>query len=134
MKLDIQYKFSCACSVCSDPNLEAAKVLDRMIELDDAIMDLGSTGNVSQATRKGKALLALYGKYGITSWSYYRTYYDLIQVAITKRRTFKEGVNFLKKSYQAVLDFTGDEKDPIVEAKKSLMLSPQSHRNYLILE
>jgi SET domain/MYND finger len=106
-KLGLNYNFTCRCSVCNNPDLEAE--LERMKELDDAILSLGSAGNVELAMRKGKALIKLYDRHGISSWIYQRTYYDLYQVAITKRKTWSQGVKFINKAYDSALAFTSDE-------------------------
>lgn len=129
--LRINYKFTCRCSVCTNPDLEAE--LERMRELDDAILSLGSQGKVELAMQKGKALIKLYDKIGISSWLYQRTYYDLYQVAITKRNSYKEGINFINKAYESALAFTSDEQNETVVRTKSFVTAPSSHRNHLLL-
>lgn len=130
--LQMNYKFACRCSVCTNPDLAAE--LERMKDLDDAILSLGSHGRVEHAMQKGKALIKLYDKHGMSSWLYQRTYYDLYQVAITKRKTYSQGVKFIKKSYEAALAFTSDPQYCSVVQMKGFANSPSSHRNYMLLD
>jgi hypothetical protein len=70
----------------------------------------------------------------MSSWLYQRTYYDLFQVAITKKKTVEEGRRFVRKAYDAVLAYTGDEQYPDVQRFEALAVAPQDHRNYLALD
>jgi hypothetical protein len=108
-------------------------MLMRLRELDKEIMQCGSMGQIDLAIRKGKALLQIYDKLNASSWLYQRTYYDMFQVAITKRKYLKDGLEYIRKAYEAVLAFTSDENNDCVRKMKSLVDSPSSHRNYLFL-
>jgi hypothetical protein len=130
-QLTRNYTFTCRCSVCTDPVLEAK--LSESRELDDAILRMGGDGRIDLAIRKGLRLIAIYDEIGASSWLYQRTYYDLFQVAITKRNYVKDGKKYIRKAYEAVLAYTQDESDPSVQQMKRFMQSPESHRNYLIL-
>jgi hypothetical protein len=132
MRLTLYYEFLCSCSVCTDPGLEAK--LSESRELDDAILRVGSTGQIDLAIRKGLRLIEIYDEIGECSWLYKRTYYDLFQVAITKKRYVKDGEKYIRKAYEAALAYTQDEHDPTVQRMKGLMQSPESHSSYLILE
>jgi hypothetical protein len=132
LRLRLGYGFMCQCQVCTNPTLEAE--MERMKELDDAILTLGSRGNPGLAIQKGKALLKLYDKHGISSWLYFRTYYDLYQVAITNRKTWTQGIRFIKKAYETSLAFTKDAHNPSVLQMKGYMDAPASHRNYMALD
>jgi hypothetical protein len=130
--LQCNYGFVCHCAACTtNPEIEA--MLMRSRELDKEIMQCGSMGQIDLAIRKGKALLQIYDKLNASSWLYYRTYYDLFQVAITKRKYLKDGLQYIRKAYEAVLAFTSDENNEQVRKMKLIVDSPSSHRNYLLL-
>jgi len=107
------YSFNCNCSVCNDPTLE--RKLNRAHELDERILQLASSGNVEAAMRNGRALLQIYNELSFSSWLYQRSYYDLFQVAITKKRTVSEGRKYIRLAYEAVLAYTSDDQHPEVK-------------------
>jgi hypothetical protein len=113
------------------PEIEA--MLMRSRELDKEIMQCGSMGQIDLAIRKGKALLQIYDKLNESSWRYQRIYYDLFQVAITKKKYLKDGLEYIRKAHEVALAFTSDKDNEWVSQMKSLVDSPSSHRNYLLL-
>jgi hypothetical protein len=125
------YQFVCKCPVCTSPELETK--LDRAEQLDSAILDLGSLTKIEAALEKGKALIAIYDELGMSSWCYQRTYHDLFQVAITKKRYCKDGERFIRLAYEANLAYTKDEQHPTVIRFKDLIARPENHQNYLAL-
>jgi hypothetical protein len=128
----VNYGFVCHCAACTtSPEIEA--MLMRSKELDEAILQCGSRGQIDLAIRKGKALLQIYDKLNESSWLYQRTYYDMFQVAITKRKYLKDGLEYIRKSHEAALAFTSDSENESVRKMKSFVDSPSSHRNYLSL-
>lgn len=129
--LQQHYKFNCTCPTCQDKDAEAE--LDRMQELDHSILELGSMGRVEQAIRKGQLLLQLYDKYNASSQSYHRTYYDMFQVAVTKRSTLKDAKLYIRKAHEAVSSYVSDDQEESVVKMKGFVDSPESHRNYLLL-
>lgn len=131
LRLRKVYKFTCCCTLCQDPDLEAKVAM--AAQLDASILDLAAVGRIEQALLKGKALLALRDELQMSSWLYYRTFYDLFQVCITKKRFMKQGIQFIRKAYETVLAYCGDENLPEVRQMKEYMDSPSRHRNYLIL-
>ena len=131
-KLSLTYRFICNCNACTNPDIESE--LEKLQSLDDAILQFGSMGRVDQALQKGKALLALYDRYQMSSWMYFRTYYDLYQVAITKRKTMKQGIRYIKLAYESAMTFTSDEENASVIMMKGYVDSPTSHRNYMVLD
>ena len=52
-----------------------------------------------------------------------------VQVAITKRKTLKEGRYFIKKAYEHGSVFYADGDEHVNKFKK-YMLNPEEHRNY----
>jgi hypothetical protein len=97
-------------------------------------MQCGSMGQIDLVIRKGKALLQMYDKLNVSSWLYQRTYYyDMFQVAITKRKYLKDGLEYIRKAHEAALAFTSDKGNEFVRQMKSFVDSPSSHRNYLLL-
>ena len=126
------YDFQCNCIACTDSDLEVK--LASLRDLDASIMDLGSRGNIEAAMRKGRKLIQVYDELRFSSWLYQRTYYDLFQVAITKRKFLSEGIKYIKLAYAAVRTYTGDDLHPDVERMKFLSENPSSHRNYLLCD
>jgi hypothetical protein len=131
MKLSLR-GFACSCLACQTPDV--ASKLDRMIQLDKNIMVLGSNGKIDASIWAGKALLKLYVEFQSSDMMYSRTYYDLFQVAITKRKTLKQGEVFIKKAYEHGLVFYGREEHDTVRKYKGYVLNPSSHRNYRAID
>ena len=129
--LSYPYLFQCRCSICTNEELE--QKLTRVKELDEAILSLGGMGKIEVAMRKGRALISIYEQMGMSSWLYQRTYYDLFQVAITKKKFHREALHFIRKAHEAILAYTKDENHPEAIWFLELLASPQSHRNYRIL-
>lgn len=115
-------------SALQNPSI-AAK-LDKQVELDKKIMNLGSQGKIEQAIQAGKALLRIHDELKGSDMEYARTYYDLYQVAITKQKTVKQGIGFIKEAHKCALRFYGREKSPQVQKFKQYAENPSSHRNY----
>ena len=120
--------FTCSCAACQNPDL-AAK-LDRVLELDDKIMNLGSYGKAEQAIQSGRSLLRLYDELKASDLLYTRTYYDLFQVAITKQKTVKQGIGFIKEAYKRGLNFYGREENEQVQTYKRYVNNPSLHPSY----
>ncbi|OEU08979.1 hypothetical protein FRACYDRAFT_249323 [Fragilariopsis cylindrus CCMP1102] len=131
MKLSLR-GFTCTCLACQ--TLDVASKLDRMIQLDRNIMVLGSNGHIDESLRAGKALLELYVEFQSSDMMYSRTYYDLFQLAITKRKTLKQGGFFIQKAYEHGLLFYGREENDSVRKYKKYVLNPSSHRNYRVID
>ena len=126
------YKFCCKCSLCTgNPELEAKFAKTK--ELDNSILEVGGSGKIEMAMRKGRALIAIYDELQFSTWLYQRTYYDLFQVAVTKKKYGKDARRFVKLAHDTVLTYTKDEQHPQVLRYKDLMEAPQNHRNYLVL-
>lgn len=69
--------------------------LDLRAAYDDQIMELGQMARVEAGMRVGKAMIKLYDDLGSSSLYYARTYCELYQLAITKRRMFKKAVWYI---------------------------------------
>ncbi|KAL7554806.1 hypothetical protein ACHAWF_018346 [Thalassiosira exigua] len=120
--------FQCTCIACK--NQAVANKLDRVLDLDKKIMDLGCRGKTEQAIRAGTALLKLYDDLQLSDFQRVRTYYDLFQVAITKQKTVREGQRFIQEGYKHALQFYGRETHPEVQKYKQYAQKPSLHRNY----
>jgi SET domain/MYND finger len=127
-----KYRFTCHCRVCTDPEVEAD--LEKMKNLDEAILRLGGLGQIEVALKKGQALLNRYDKHGMSSWCYHRTFYDMFQVAIIKRHTLAVGKKYIRRAYESALAFAHDESLESVAKMKRLLEAPSSHRNYRLLD
>jgi hypothetical protein len=55
-----------------------------------------------------------------SSWLYRRTYYDLFQVAITKKH-LRDGFECIRKGHEAALAFTSDEDNESVRKMRSFV-------------
>ena len=132
MRLRVSFGFHCNCTACSDTNVEAKLAILR--DLDASILNLGSRGEIEAAMRKGRRLIQIYDELCVSSWLYQRTYYDLFQVAITKRKFVSDGIKYIKLAYASALAHTGDDLHPTVESMKNFSQNPSSHRNYLLLQ
>lgn len=124
------YRFRCRCSACTVGEIDAD--LLNMARLDHEIFQAGSMGMVEVALKKGASLLKLCEKYDMSSLHYFRVYFDMFQMAVTKRKTLSLAKSHIRKAYKAALDFCHDEACGEVLQLKPLIDSPQLHRNYLM--
>jgi SET domain len=122
------YGFTCRCCVCLDPDLEAD--MYTMKELKDEVLHYGTRGMIDAALEKGKALVTLFDKRGMSSWDYYCAYYDLYQLTITRRQNLAEGIEYIRQAYESVLACTHDEAHDRVIKMKKYADAPTSHENY----
>ncbi|CAB9513577.1 lysine methyltransferase SMYD2 [Seminavis robusta] len=129
--LSYPFHFICRCDVCTNDELD--QKLARTKDLDRAILTLGAKGKIEVAMRKGRALLSLYEQLQQSTWLYQRTYYDLFQVAITKKKYYKDAMHFMEKAHEAALAYTQDPQHPQVLRLQELLISPETHRNYRII-
>ncbi|KAJ1458567.1 hypothetical protein M885DRAFT_561790 [Pelagophyceae sp. CCMP2097] len=130
-KLQFAWGFSCACAACNDAGLGAK--LDRVYDLDAAVARLGSTGNVAASLRAGRALVCLYDELRLPRRLYSRTFYDMFQIAISKRAHHRDAFKFIKlypalSHEHAQLYYGCDCQE--VRMKAKLVADPSSHRNY----
>lgn len=131
--LQKDYNFDCQCTICRGP-LELQESFDRIEVLDREILFHAQNARVDKALKCGKSLISLYDQFHQSSFRYYRTYYDLFQCAITTRRTFNDGVFFIKKAHEHSLAFFSDKENEQVKKMKKFADSPKLHRMYLALE
>uniref|UniRef100_A0A6A7G741 Uncharacterized protein n=1 Tax=Hirondellea gigas TaxID=1518452 RepID=A0A6A7G741_9CRUS len=126
-----KFDFSCGCLACTDPSI--GNLLLRAKELDQKIIQLGSSGNFAGSIRAGKSLLRIYDSLQSSPKMYLRTYYDMFQMAITKRSTLQDGIKYMKRAMQFALEFYGEQlkNDEIVTQYAKYLSHPSSHRNYL---
>ena len=120
--------FQCGCLACRTPDL-AAK-LDRALELDKKVAELTYHGRTEQAIRAGKNLLGLYDELQSSDRERVRTYYDLFQAAIAKKKTVAQGAKFIKEGHKCALRFYGREENEEVRKQARYASNPSLHRNY----
>ena len=82
--LKMAFGFDCACEVCTTAEL-SSRIL-ACLERDDQIFFLISMARMEQAMRVGMKQLAEYDAIGMPLINYERTYYDLFQAAIAKKK------------------------------------------------
>ena len=124
--------FKCDCLACRDPAIGAE--LGRAHQLDESILQLGSMGNAAQAIRAGELLIKIYDKFQESDRVYARTYYDLYQIAITKKSSVKLGSKYIRQAYTHALRFYGREEAEEVRKYKNFVDNPSSHRNYRVID
>jgi hypothetical protein len=127
-----KWRFSCECSVCRG-GVELARKLDLRASYDDQIMKLGQMGRVEEGMKVGEALIKLYDELGWSSLSYSRTYYDLYQLAITKRRTFKKAVWYIGMAQKHGLAFYNGYDSETTKKYSKFVSDPRAHRNFGVL-
>jgi hypothetical protein len=79
------------------------------------------------------ALIQIFDKLDMSTLHYQRTYFNLFQVVIAKKKYLKDGLVYIRKAHEAALAFTSDKDNDTVRMMKSYVDNPSSHRNYLIL-
>jgi hypothetical protein len=122
--------FDCRCQACQLP--EVSDKLDRIIELDKKIMNLGSVGKTEHAVRAGAALIKLYDEMKAPDIRYSRTHYDMFSMNITRKKTLQVGLAHLRKAHEHALRFYGWEENEVVREYSPLLSNPTSHPNYLL--
>ncbi len=124
--------FQCTCAACQNP--EIAAKLDRAVDLDRNILELGRWGKTEQAIRAGESLLKIHDEFQVSDRLYSRVYYDLYQIAITRKSTLKLGSRYIKQAYTHALRFYGRKEDETVMRMKHFMENPSAHRNYRCID
>jgi hypothetical protein len=124
--------FHCSCTACQNPKI--ADKLDRSLELDKKICELGSQGKTEQAIRAGESLIKLHDELKASDMQYSRVYYDLYQIAITRKKTVKLGTKYIREAYTHALLFYGREEDEQVKKFKHYVEHPSTHRNYRLID
>lgn len=133
------WKFVCQCSACETPAI--GEKLSQLDKLDTKLLRLGSTGHGSEAYAVGEMILAICDELrefcGIHCLRQReRTYYDMFQMAVMRKRTLSKARACLKSSLDNVILLYGGsipEARELIE-KRELVAHPERHRNYLLLE
>ena len=120
--------FRCTCLACRDPVVGAE--LDRELQLDQSILQLGLMGKVEEAIRAGELLIKIYDKLQASDKAYSRSYYDLYQIAIMKKSTVELGSKYIQQAYTHALRFYGREENESVRKFKHYLDNPSWHRNH----
>ena len=110
---------------------EAEKIKNKCFQLDKDIMDLAVHGQVEKALTKAKSLLKYEEENGYSWCSKKRTLYDAFQVAIMKKKTLKEGEEYIRKVCEIMHRILHPDSE---DCRKydTYAKTPSSHRNYLI--
>jgi hypothetical protein len=124
--------FQCSCTACQNPDI--ANKLDRSLELDKKIFELGSQGKTEQAIWAGESLIKLHNELNASDMEYSRVYYDLYQIAITRKKTVNLGMKYIQKAHTHALRFYGREEDEHVKKYKHFVEHPSAHRNYRLID
>jgi hypothetical protein len=105
----------------------------KMKALDRSVYDKLSSGNANDALTDVKKLLSLYGTTNLVDMNLQRTYYDAFQVCITKRKTLRQGLEYLKKSTNIMSFIVHPDSEDLIRFK-DLLVHPEHHRSHLLLE
>ena len=124
----------CDCRSCQDPDLD--RKLDQVAELDKKLMAFGSTAKFDRGLKCGALLIKLYDELQESPLIYARTYYDMFQLAVTRRATLAKAKHYIKLARDNRALFLGPagKTDDELLRFTSLVDAPQQHRNYLITE
>jgi hypothetical protein len=125
--LAAKWRFACDCLACTDSVV--GDKLDRINELDDEICHQVRQGKSDTAIRTGHKLLALYDELKMSDVLYQRTYYDMFQGAISRKRTYGQAVVLIEKARDHSLAFYGYEST-VVRKHQWLVAYPRFHRNF----
>jgi hypothetical protein len=121
----LNYGFECDCRVCRDTKLN--KKFESISLQDKAMWEAMNAQNFDKALVIGKKLIKLFDELECSQKMYARTYYDMFQVAILKKSTLQEGIDFIRKAYEYD-QFSAGGSD---EEYKIFMDNPRLHPNYL---
>jgi hypothetical protein len=130
MKKD--FKFDCACDLCSLPAEALQESDDRQIRiqlLDDAIGDAGRLmASPGSALADCRELLELYRSEAITDARMARVCYDAFQICVTHGDQARASV-FARMAYETRLYLEGQDS-PDTQKMKSFMANPADHMSY----
>lgn len=115
---------------CACKELVLLELVEEGRRLDRDIMARASNpGNINLVKR----LLQIHDEVR-TSWiSKNRTLYDGFQVAISRRRTLQQGMEWIKKSHEINVAMTCESSDES-EKSKQYLKNPRLHMGYLLLD
>lgn len=125
------YGFSCVCRACMQPELR--NKLAAIEEHEREIMSLAERREtVDAAVAKGYEQLELLQELQCSSRCLARVYYDLFQVAVSKRGNARVAAQLASLALQHRVAFVGEE-DEEAQRYKLFATRPQAHRNYGLL-
>jgi hypothetical protein len=130
--LQRKWGFECGCSGCSDAsNWSKLRLLQ---PLDERITLLGRCLYHELGLATCDELLQLYDELHASPLLYMRTYYDMFQIAITRRRTLPIAIEYAQKALEQVLLMFGEVEIKEVEKYRQLAREPTNHPAYLLAE
>jgi hypothetical protein len=130
--LRYSWDIHCQCEFCTD-GTQREKLI-RMHGLDKEIVAYGRTFQFDQAFRAGEELLRLYDEVQDGPFMYARTYYDLFQVAVTRRATLDQAQEYANRAYQEARLFLGDIDTATLCKYRTYAADITKHPAYLIAE
>ncbi len=125
--------FQCTCAACQNPEI-AAKLDRAIIDLDRNIQELMRCNKTEHAIRAGESLVKIYDEFQVPDRLYSRVYYDLFQIAITRKSTLKLVSRYIWQAYTHALRYYGREEDEEVMNVKHYMENPSAHFNYRYID
>ena len=128
MKWRIKCPADCVCK-----REEVRMLHQRMCEMTDDILRLGSSGREALAERKAVMLLKMQEDAQEAHVAIARTFYDAFQVTVVRRATMGKAKKYIQSAYDIHLEVLGPHA---VETKKmkGFLDHPSSHHNYLACE
>jgi hypothetical protein len=114
------YNFVCRCLACVDPEIEAD--LEKIKSLND---EINSFANPESATRKGKVLLTLYAKHGMSAAKYSDLYFRLFLACKAIRQALAAKL-YLQLAYEFALAFSHDESSESVMQLKAILADEEN--------
>jgi hypothetical protein len=128
----MNWNIDCQCEYCTDKALREKLV--KMHRLDKEIVEYGRSFQFDQAFRAGEELLRLYDEVQDGPFMYARTYYDLFQVAVTRRETLDKARVYIDSAYKEARLFLGDLSTAALRKYRTYAADITMHPAYLIAD
>ena len=124
-----KWGFACVCAACSDGALD--RKLRRLHALDDELGAHMGSARFDEGLRCGREMLVLYDELHEGPRLYAQLYYDLFQLAVTRRATLAASAAYIRQALENRLLFRGDPADEECVRFRELIQDPTAHPCYL---
>ena len=120
------WKFTCSCDACTS-SVTRHKLLS-IKKLDHQVLQMGSTRHFNEALETGKELIGVYQELQYSLIAIHRTYYDMFQMAVARKRTMKQARAYIEQALHFAVLMYGDIDIPEVQDLRQLVVDPTRHR------
>lgn len=122
------WKFRSDCSACTT-SITRRKLL-AIKKLDGMVLSMGMLGRFDEAIEIGNRLLGIYHELQYSLAAIYRTYYDMFQMAVARKRTLKQARTYIAQALHFAVLMYGDIDIPEVQSLRLLAENPSEHSNF----